>query len=133
MGTPQVCRSQRSTGRPPAEVVKPTAGNTFLQSSFMLFASFPFPSSVTEFPPHKPGCCWRETGFSSCNPHNWHSPEATHHFGFLTSSVGEFNFLPPRGRGHHFPPPLSERSPLKVKSESVSHSVVSNSLRPHEP
>lgn len=40
--TPQVCHSQRPTGWPPAEVLKQTAGNTLLQSPFMLSASFPF-------------------------------------------------------------------------------------------
>ena len=99
---------------------------------FYVICLLPFPFPSHRVPSSQTWMLLERNRFLQLQPAQWHSPEATHHFGFLTSSVGEFNFLPPRGRGHHFPPPLSERSPLKVKSESVSHSVVSNSLRPHE-
>lgn len=99
--TPQVCHSQRPTGWPPAEVLKQTAGNTLLQSPFMLSASFPFLSlpqaqsfilrnlgvgrekQVSPAATCTPGTAWNSlTTFAFCLLHgkgpHWHSQKPSH-------------------------------------------------------
>ena len=72
--------SQRSMSGPLNETPKQTARNTLFQCPLtFLSASFPFLSflPVTEIPPQKCKCCWRQTGTSNyypCSQAVCHSP-----------------------------------------------------------
>lgn len=100
-GDPQVGYSQRSMSGPLNETPKQTAGNTLFQCPLtFLSASFPFLSylPVTEIPPQKCKCCWRQTGTSSyypCSQAVCHSP-----FLLSTSSGKEADTNPNKSVEH---------------------------------